>query len=95
MLGPPTCWEALCKATEHDDDTDPTVLAYRAIHKENGIQPTTMKEVRSSAGHERESWRLAMQVDVGRLRGNQTFEVASAAELWGLKQKNSLPMNMW
>ena len=94
ILGPPTCWETLCKSTENDDDTDPTVLEYREIQKENGIQPTTMKEVRASVGHEREAWRLAMQAEVDSLRDNESFQTASEAELRGLNVRKILPMKM-
>ena len=79
---------------DSDDDRDPTVLEYQKIQKENGIQPTTMREVRTSVGHEREAWRLAMQVEVDSLRDNESFEVASAREVRGLNPKKILPMNM-
>ena len=68
----PAAWETRCKASEGadlDDEREPTVLGYRKIQTENGIQPTTMKEVRSSVGHERESWRLAMQVNHRQVEG--------------------------
>ena len=95
-IGLPTPWERLSRATEvaDDEDRDPTVLEYRMNQKENGIQPTTMKEVRSSVGHEREAWRLAMQVEVDSLRGNQSFEVADAASLRGINHRKILPMKM-
>ena len=53
-----------------------------------------MKEVRSSVGHEREAWRLAIQVDVDSLRGNHSFEVADAASLRGINPRKLLPMRM-
>ena len=97
QIGMSVAWETLCKATEvaeSDDDRDPTVLAYQKIQKENEIQPATMHEVRKSVGHDRESWRLAMQVEVESLRDNQSFEVASESEVRGLNPRKILPMKL-
>ena len=51
-----------------------------------------MKEVRASVGHEREDWRQAMQIEVDSLRGNQTLQVATAAELQKVHDRDILPM---
>ena len=69
------------------------MLEYIAIQKENGIQPTTMKEVGASVGREREAWRMSMQVEVDSLRANESSHVASAAELRGLNPRKILPTN--
>ena len=53
-----------------------------------------MKEARSSVGHVREAWRLAMQVEVDSLRDNETFSIASKDELKTVPLKKILPMKM-
>ena len=94
----PQPWEVLCRTTAADDDEidpdDPTVLEFVEINKENGIQLTTMKEVRQSVAAEREQWRLAMQAEVDSLRDNSTFEVATSGELRKLKTSDILPMKL-
>ena len=90
-------WEHACRAhykDEVDDDHDPTVLEFVELNKANGIQPCSMKDVRASVGHEREDWRQAMQIEVDSLRGNQTFLVATAAELRKVHYRDILPMKM-
>ena len=91
----PQPWEVLKKSTADDDEVDPddpTVLEFVEINKENGIQLTTMKEVRRSVAAEREQWRLAMQAEVDSLRDNSTFEVATTEELRKVKNADILPM---
>ena len=93
----PQPWEVLCRATAADDEIDPddpTVLEFVEINKENGIQLTTMKEVRQSVAAEREQWRLAMQAEVDSLRDNSTFEVATSGELRKLRPADILPMKL-
>ena len=95
--GVPTAWEVACKAHYADSSEDaegPTILEFVEIEKENGLQPTTMKAVRSTVGHEREAWRFAMQVEVGSLRDNETFQEATVAELRGVPVRKILPMKM-
>ena len=79
----PAAWETLCKAKSEEDDEneDPTVLEFIELQKENGITPIPLKQVRSTVGHDRESWRLAMQAEVDSLRENDTFEIATPEEL--------------
>ena len=60
-------------------------------NREMGSQPTTMQEVSSPVGHEREAWRLAVQVGVDSLRDKETFRIASAAELKTAPQDKSAP----
>ena len=62
-------------------------------NREMGSQPTTMQEVSSPVGHEREAWRLAMQAEVDNLRDNETSSVACPAERRNLNPRNLLPMN--
>ena len=69
-------------------------MEYIELDKKNGIQPVAMKKVRTSVGSEREKWRLAMQAEVDSLRDNQTFEVASAAELRKVEHSDILPMKL-
>ena len=93
----PQPWEVLRRTTAVDDEIDPddpTVLEFVEINKENGIQLTTMKEVRQSVAAEREQWRLAMQAEVDSLRDNSTFEVATSGELRKLRAADILPMKL-
>ena len=78
---------------EDDGYDDPTVMEYIELDKKNGIQPIAMRKVRAAVGVEREAWRIAMQAEVDSLRDNQTFEVASAAELRNVPQRDIMPMN--
>ena len=67
-------------------------MEYIELDKQNGIQPVAMKKVRASVGAEREAWRIAMQAEVDSLRDNETFAVASAAELRNVPHRDILPM---
>ena len=60
--------------TPKADQTISSEMEFLEIEKENGLQPTTMRAARSTVGHEREAWRLAMQTEVDALRDNQTFQ---------------------
>ena len=65
--GLPRVWESLCKSDNNSEEldlNDPTVLTYVKLEKEGGLTLNTLKEVRSSVGHTRERWRLAMQAEV-------------------------------
>ena len=53
-----------------------------------------MNAVRSTVGHERESWRIAMQAEVDSLWDNGAFQDATAEELRGVPMRKILPMKM-
>ena len=93
----PQAWEVFCRSNPADDEIDPddpTVLEFVEINKENGIQLTTMKEVRASKADQREQWRLAMQAEADSLRDNDTFQVATAEELRKVRHGEILPMKL-
>ena len=79
---------------EEIDPDDPTVLPCINIEKENGITLTSLKQVFSSVGPEREAWRLAMQAEVDSLKDNITFENVGKSELRGVKPQDILPMRL-
>ena len=87
----------MCKVKPEDDEfdlSDPTVLEYVELEKQNGISPTTLKEARASTGAQREQWRLAMQAEVHSLVDNHTFEDVGRDELKGVSARDILPMKL-
>mgnify|MGYP001226676992 CR=1 FL=1 len=74
--GEPPC---ATRADGEGSDADPggdVATEFKDTQKPGTHPPSPMKDVRSSVGHERGSWRLAMQVEVDSLRDNQSFEVS-------------------
>ena len=91
----PQPWAYVCKATTDDeeiDPSDPSVLEYIELEKQNGISLVTMKEVRATVGAQREQWRLAMQAEVQSLADNRTFVEVGKEELRSINYRDILPM---
>ena len=53
-----------------------------------------VKVIRGSVAAARDAWILAMQAEVDSLKGNHTFEEASAQEIKKLHYRDSLPMKL-
>ena len=95
--GEPTPWAYACKAKADDDEidpSDPSVLEYIELEKQNGISLITLKEVRATVGAQREQWRLAMQAEVQSLVDNRTFEEVGKGELRNVHHRDILPMKL-